>query len=67
MQRGTMMMHDGGWMVLWAILYVAIMLAVVAFALIALWRMARAQERIAQRLEGVEQALAGRGGMPPVV
>ena len=48
----------GGYMVAYWLSY----LVVIAGVIVALWRGALAQERIAQHLEGIERALTARPG-----
>jgi TM2 domain-containing membrane protein YozV len=48
----------GGLVLVYALLWILVVAAVVT----ALWRGARAQEKMAGHLEGIEQALARRSG-----
>jgi len=56
------MFPASGFLILFGILYLAIVVGIVVLVITALWRMVRAQELIALRLAELEQAFRGRPG-----
>lgn len=57
------MSYPGGGIWFFALIYFVIVIGIVAAVITTLWRMARAQELIAARLIGIEEALReSRGG-----